>query len=93
MVICLLQGANGVHVVQLMPLPPHLASLESRLVGMFGVSLPRLSLAKKPLNECYCCVLLKGSTSRDASEGGTLPKDKKKKRGFRFPSFSKKKEK
>lgn len=26
-------------------------------------------------------------------EGGTLPKEKKKKRGFRFPSFSKKKEK
>ena len=53
-VICLLQGANGVHVVKLMPLPPHLASLESRLVGMFGVSLPRLSLAKKALNKCYC---------------------------------------
>jgi len=48
---------------------------------------------KEAIKQVLLCVLLKGSTSRDASEGGTLPKDKKKKRGFRFPSFSKKKEK
>ena len=41
---------------------------------------------------CYICDVLKGSPSREASEAGTLPKDKKKKRGFRLPSFSKKKE-
>jgi hypothetical protein len=33
------------------------------------------------------------ASSVDGSEAGTLPKDKKKKRGFRLPSFSKKKEK
>jgi len=38
--------------------------------------------------------MLKGSPSRDASEGGTLPREKKKKKlgGF-FSSFSKKKDK
>jgi len=33
MAICLEQDANNLHMVQLMPLPPHhLASLKSRLV-------------------------------------------------------------
>jgi len=33
MVICLKQGANDLHIVQLMPLPPHhlFASLKSRI--------------------------------------------------------------
>ena len=41
-----------------------------------------------------CSFVLKDSASREASEGGTLPRDKKKKRGFSiFHSLGKKKDK
>jgi len=40
-------GADDLHMVQLMPLPPiSLASLKSRMVYLFGASLPRLSWKK-----------------------------------------------
>ena len=51
MVICLERGANDLHMVQLMPLPPYhlfnsLASVKSRMVYLSGASLPRLSWKK-----------------------------------------------
>ena len=49
MVICLERGANDLHVVQLIPLPPpsSLASVKSRMVCLSGAGLPWLSW---PLN-------------------------------------------
>ena len=35
MVVCLEQGANDLHMVQLMPLPP-LAAVKSRMVWLSG---------------------------------------------------------
>ena len=54
-VICLERGANDLHMVQLMPLPPQysFASAKSRMVYPSGTGLPRLSL-KRPLNVCVC---------------------------------------
>ena len=47
MVICLEQGADCLHMVQLMPLHPKtlssLALFKSRLVYLSGTGLPRLS--------------------------------------------------
>jgi len=51
MVICLKQGANDLHMVQLMPLPPHpLASLKSNLVLTFLLPAYQVVLVKRPLN-------------------------------------------
>jgi len=49
-VICLEQGANDLHMVQLMPLPPplSLASLKPRLVEPFWCSLTQVVLEKRP---------------------------------------------
>jgi len=49
MVICLQQGANDLHMVQLMPLPPHqiiIAAVKSKMVYLSGAGLPRLSWKK-----------------------------------------------
>ena len=48
MVICLERGANDLHMVRLMPLPPrHLfASAKSRMVYPSGTGLSRLSWKK-----------------------------------------------
>jgi len=43
MVICLEQGANDLHMVQLMPLPPNLAPVKSRMVYLSGAGLPGLT--------------------------------------------------
>jgi len=47
-VICLERGANDLHMVQLMPLPPQssLAPVKSRMVYLSGAGLPRLSWKK-----------------------------------------------
>jgi len=48
MLICLERGANDLHMVQLMPLPPHpsLAPVKSRIVYLSGAGLPRLTWKK-----------------------------------------------
>ena len=47
MVICLERGANDLHMVQLMPLPPHhLCSIKIQNGLLFGAGLPRLSWKK-----------------------------------------------
>ena len=45
MVICLQRGANDLHMVQLMPLPPpsSVTPVKSIMVYLSGTSLPRLS--------------------------------------------------
>ena len=51
------RGANDLHIVQLMPLPPyHLCFRKSRMVYPSGTGLPRLSW-KRPLNNCMCVLL------------------------------------
>jgi len=59
MVICLELGANDLHMVPLMPLPPpsSLAPVKSRMVYLSGASLPRLS-SKRPLNGCSVVVVV-----------------------------------
>jgi len=55
-VICLQQGANCLHMVQLIPLrpktPSSLASFKSRLVLPFWYKLTQAVLEKRPLNRC-----------------------------------------
>ena len=48
MVICLQRGANDLHMVQLMLLPPHhfFVPVKSRMVCLSGAGLPRLSWKK-----------------------------------------------
>jgi len=46
MVIYLEQGANDLHMVQLMPLSSSLAPVKSRLVYLSGADLPTLSWKK-----------------------------------------------
>ena len=59
MVICLQQGANDLHMVQLMPLlpPPSLAPVKSRMVYLSGAGLPRLSW-KKAVKQMYVPVVV-----------------------------------
>ena len=56
MVICLEQGADCLHVVQLMPLlpkpPSSLASFKFKLVLPFWYRLSNVVLEKRPLNGC-----------------------------------------
>ena len=66
MVICLEQGSDCLHMVQLMPLhpktPSSLASFKSRLVLPFWYRLTQFVLQKGPLNgcssssSCCCCI-------------------------------------
>jgi len=53
MVICLEQGANDLHMVQLMLLPPHHLLLQSNPEWFtFLVPLTEFVLGKRPLNRC-----------------------------------------
>jgi len=56
MVVCLEQGVNDLHMVQLMPLarchPSSLASLKSRMVLPFWCWLTQVVLEIRPLNGC-----------------------------------------
>ena len=61
MVVCLQGGADRLHMVQLMPLPPKtpssLASFKSTLVLPSWYRLMQVVLEKRPLNGCVCvCV-------------------------------------
>ena len=49
MVSCLERGANGSHMVQLMPLPPpsSLAAVKSRMIYLSHAGLPRLSWKRR----------------------------------------------
>jgi len=55
MVMCLERGANDLHMVQLMPLPPIIScfiKIQNRLP--FWCWLTQLVLEKMPLNGCNC---------------------------------------
>jgi len=63
-VFCLEQGADFLHMVQLMPLHPKtlssLALFKSRLFLLFWFQLTKVVLEKRPLNGCSCissCIL------------------------------------
>ena len=62
MVICLEQGADRLHMVQLMSphpqTPSSLASFKSRLVLPFWYRLTHAVLEKKPLNGCSSVVVV-----------------------------------
>jgi len=49
-VICLEEDANDLHVVQLMPLPPHHHRIQNGL--LFWCRLTQVVLEKRPLNGC-----------------------------------------
>jgi len=52
---CLQRGANDLHVVQLMPLPPITSCFIKIQNGLlFWYRLTQVVLEKRPLN-CYCC--------------------------------------
>ena len=55
MVICLEQGANDLHMVQLMPLPPRHLLLHQN--PEWFILLVTVVLEKRPLNGCVCVVL------------------------------------
>jgi len=67
--ICLEQGANDLHMVQLMPLPPHriFASLKPRLVKPFWCRLTKVVLEKRPLNGCLTSAKKQTNWSRSYS--------------------------
>jgi len=55
MVICLEQGTNDLHIIQLMPLPPHHLLLQRNpewFTGTFLVTAYPGCPGKKPLNIC-----------------------------------------
>ena len=55
MVICLECGANDLHMVQLMPLPPIISCFSKIQNGLpFWCWLTRVVLEKRPLNVCVC---------------------------------------
>ena len=58
MVICLEQSANDLHMVQLMPLPPHHLCFSKIQNGLsFWYWPTQVVLEKRPLNDCVClCV-------------------------------------
>jgi len=58
-VICLERGANDLHMVQLMPLPPHHLSLqENREWFTFLVPAYKGCPGKRPLNGCSVVVVV-----------------------------------
>ena len=69
-VICLQQGADCLHMVQLMPLHPKtqssLASFNSRLVLPFWYRLTQVVLKKRLLNGCSSVAVLRHSFNRPA---------------------------
>ena len=52
MVVCLERGANGLHMVQLMPLPPIISSFIKIQIGLIWCRLTQVVLEKRPLNGC-----------------------------------------
>jgi len=72
-VICLEQGADCLHMVQLMPLhpktPSSLASLKSRLVLLFCYQLTQVVLEKRLLN--MCCCWMSDSVAADTGTSNT----------------------
>jgi len=60
MVICLERGANDLHMVQLMPLPPHHLLLYSKIKNglPFWCRLTQVVLEKRPLNTCSVVVVV-----------------------------------
>ena len=55
MVICLERGANDLHMVQLMPLPPHHFCFSKTQNGLsFWYRPTQVVLEKWPLNGCVC---------------------------------------
>ena len=73
MVVCLEQGADCLHMVQLMPLHPETlscpVSFKSRLVLPFWYGLTHIVLEKRPLNGSTVTVLhAKGNRHCDAYE-------------------------
>ena len=67
MVICLQQGADCLHMVQLMPLhpktPSYLASFKSRLVLTFWYWLTKVVLEKRLLNGCSSSSVVRDVTT------------------------------
>ena len=63
MVICLERGANDLHIIQPMPLPPHqLAPVKSRMVYLSGAGLYPDCPEKRSLNGCSSIVSVVGAT-------------------------------
>ena len=55
MVICLEQSANDLHMVRLMPLPPHHLCFSKIQNGLsFWYRPTQVVLEKRPLNDCVC---------------------------------------
>ena len=55
MVICLERGANDLHMVQLMPLPPRHLLLHKIQNGLsFWYRPTQVVLEKRPLKDCVC---------------------------------------
>ena len=52
MVICLEQSANDLHMVRLMPLPPHHLSFSKIQNGLSWYQPTQIVLNKRPLNDC-----------------------------------------
>jgi len=71
MVICLEQGANDVHMVQLMPLPLHHLMLQQNPEWFsFLVPTYQVVLEKRPLNGCSSTSSSSSSSSSDWVTGG-----------------------
>jgi len=77
MVICLKQGANDLHMVQLMPvsLRSPLASLKSRMVLPFWCQLTQAVLEKRPLNGCLPLPLTHGAKAVVPRQNKTILKN------------------
>ena len=57
MVICLEQGANDLHMVQLMPLPPHHLLLQQNPEWFILLILAYPGCpGKRPSNDCVCII-------------------------------------
>ena len=55
MVICLERSGNDLHMVQLMPLPPHHLCFSKIQNGLsFWYRPTQVVLEKRPLNDCVC---------------------------------------
>ena len=61
MVICLQRGANDLHMVQLMPLPPHhlLLHYNPDWFNLSGASLPRLSRKRGRYTGLFTVIMAK----------------------------------
>ena len=64
MVICLEQSANDLHMVWLMPLPPHRLCFSKIQNGLsFWYWPTQVVLEKTPLNDCVCVCVSRNQTS------------------------------